>query len=129
VVVRAFPVTYSDDVDRAARFWELFGFERFHELPNPDGTLGYAGLRCGGCELAITHGNWSRDRYGRPPGEGPCFEMYMYVDDLDATVERLRAQDVVVLREPEAMPWGERIASVADPDGNPVTLCAERRAS
>jgi len=31
-----------------------------------------------------------------------------------------------VLREPEDMPWGERIAAVADPDGNPVALCAER---
>jgi uncharacterized glyoxalase superfamily protein PhnB len=52
--------------------------------------------------------------------------MYLYVDDLDAEVERLRSNGVHVLREPEAMPWGERIASVVDPDGNPVALCAEK---
>jgi hypothetical protein len=32
-------------------------------------------------------------------GDRPGFEMYVYVDDLDATVERLRANGVVVLRE------------------------------
>ena len=27
-----------------------------------------------------------------------------------------------VLAEPEDMPWGERMAYVSDPDGNPVAL-------
>jgi lactoylglutathione lyase len=31
---------------------------------------------------------------------------------------------VTVLRAPENMPWGERLAFVADPEGNPVTLAA-----
>jgi len=30
------------------------------------------------------------------------------------------------LRDPQDMPWGERIAAVFDPDGNPVTLCQEK---
>ena len=125
MVSRAFPVTYSDDVDRAARFWELLGFERFYELPHPDGGPGYVGLRCGSAELAVTHGDWPRERYGLRLGDGPRFEMYVYVDDLDAVVNRLRQGGVSVLRDPEDMPWGERIASVADPDGNPVALCAQ----
>jgi hypothetical protein len=36
------------------------------------------------------------------------------------------APDVEVLREAEDMPWGERIATVADPVGNPVALCQEK---
>jgi catechol 2,3-dioxygenase-like lactoylglutathione lyase family enzyme len=32
----------------------------------------------------------------------------------------------VILREAEDMPWGERIATVADPEGNPVALCQAR---
>jgi lactoylglutathione lyase len=52
--------------------------------------------------------------------------MYLYVDDLDGLVLQLGDAGVVVLREPEVMPWGERIAAVADPDGNPVALCAQR---
>ena len=49
--------------------------------------------------------------------------MYVYVDDLDVMLARLREAQVTVLREAEDMPWGERIATVADPEGNPVALC------
>ena len=46
--------------------------------------------------------------------------MYVYVDDVDKVVARLRAEEVKVLKDPADMPWGERIATIADPDGNPV---------
>lgn len=126
MVSRAFPVAYSADVDRAAWFWELLGFQRFFELPREEGGLGYVGLRCGSAELAVTHWDWARDRYGMEPGDGPRFEMYLYVDDLDDVVDRLADSGVLILRSPEEMPWGERIASVLDADGNPVALCAEK---
>jgi hypothetical protein len=32
--------------------------------------------------------------------------------------------DTTVLPEPADMTWGERVAYVADPDGNPVALAA-----
>jgi lactoylglutathione lyase len=44
------------------------------------------------------------------------------VDEVDRLVEELRAGGVNVLREPADMPWGERVAYVTDPDGNPVAL-------
>jgi lactoylglutathione lyase len=44
-------------------------------------------------------------------------------DDLEATVARLTEAKVTVLPEAEDTPWGERIATVADPEGNPVALC------
>jgi len=40
-------------------------------------------------------------------------------------VEQLRRDGVAVMRDPEDTPWGERIATVSYPDGNPVALCAE----
>ena len=52
--------------------------------------------------------------------------MYVYVSELEGVVEELRGSGVDVLRDPEDMPWGERVATVADPDGNPVALCLER---
>jgi lactoylglutathione lyase len=125
VASRAFPVAYSRDVDLAAKFWELLGFERFVELPAPDGTPGYVGLRRGSAELAVTHHSWAADRYGMELGDGPRFEMYVYVEELEATVERLRDSGVKVIRDPEDMPWGERIATVLDPDSNLVALCAD----
>jgi lactoylglutathione lyase len=124
---RSFPVVYATQVERAARFWQLLGFSRHFQLP-PDGEPGYVGLRDqdSGAELAVTDARWAMDRYGLSLGDAPRFEMYVYVADLDRLVQELNDADVPIMRQPEDMPWGERIATVADPDGNPVALCQER---
>ncbi|HEY1517542.1 MAG TPA: VOC family protein [Solirubrobacteraceae bacterium] len=127
MVSRAFPVVYASDVERAAQFWERLGFRRHVQLP-AEGELGYVGLRSdsSAAELAVTNVQWAADRYGLTMGDGPRFEMYLYVADLDRLVNELAEQDVRILREPEDMPWGERIATVADPESNPVALCQQR---
>ncbi len=51
----------------------------------------------------------------------------MYVEDVDAIVDRLRAEGVEVLVEPADQPWGERLAYVQDPEGNAVMLTAPIR--
>jgi lactoylglutathione lyase len=123
-VSRAFPVVYASDVERSAQFWEQLGFRRHVQLP-AQGEPGYVGLRSDapGVELAVTNAQWATDRYGLSMGLGPRFEMYIYVPELDSTLRQLADADVPILREPEDMPWGERIATVADRDGNPVALC------
>ncbi|MGA2829290.1 MAG: VOC family protein [Streptosporangiaceae bacterium] len=126
---RAFPVVYAADVSRTARFWERLGFARFYQLPaGSDGEPGYVGLRRGRYELAVVAWEWARDQYGLTPGDGPRFEMFVYTDDVDKLSAELRAEGVTVLRDPADMPWGERAAAIADPDGNPVTLANEPRA-
>ena len=77
-------------------------------------------------EIAVTSAEWAMDRYGLSLGDGPRFEMYIYVPELDAMVRQLAGAGVPIMRDPEDMPWGERIATVADSDGNPVTLCQQQ---
>lgn len=125
MVSRAFAVFYSSDVERAGQFWEKLGFERHYQLP-AEGEPGYIGLRSGAAEMAVTSANWAVERYGISVGTGPRVEMYVYVPDLDLLFDELQSSGVQVLREPEDMPWGERIAAVADTDGNPVALCQEK---
>jgi lactoylglutathione lyase len=48
----------------------------------------------------------------------------VYTDGVDAAVADLRDRGYEVLLEPVDQPWGERMAYVADPDGNPVMVCA-----
>jgi lactoylglutathione lyase len=55
-------------------------------------------------------------------GSGPRFEMFVYVESVDETLAALRDDDVRVLKAPEDMFWGERVAWITDPDGNPVAL-------
>jgi lactoylglutathione lyase len=124
MATRAFPVVYAGDVGKTAQFWERLGFARFFQLP-ADGQPGYVGLRRGSSELAVVAADWPQQQYGLGMGNGPRFEMYVYVDDVDRLVAQLRSEGVTVLKDPADMPWGERIASIADPDGNPVALSNE----
>jgi lactoylglutathione lyase len=124
VVERAFPVIFAKRVIATTAFYKRLGFQQHFQLP-PEGEPGYVGLRRGSAELSVVDAGWPQEQYGLAIGNGVRFEMFVYVDDLDATVEQLRT-DTAILREPADMPWGERIAYVADPDGNPVALAAQR---
>lgn len=44
------------------------------------------------------------------------------VDDIDATYGRLVTAGVDFIRPPEVEPWGGRIATFTDPDGNTLQL-------
>jgi lactoylglutathione lyase len=122
---RAFPVVFAAHVARTASFYEELGFERHFQLP-AEGDRGYIGLRRGEYEIAVVAAEWPDQQYGLAMGEGVRFEMFVYVDDVDDTAEKLRAGGTTVLREPASMPWGERVAYVCDPDGNPVALASSR---
>jgi lactoylglutathione lyase len=122
VTDRAFPVIFATHVSVTAAFYEALGFLRHFQLP-AHGDPGYVGLRRGVHELAVVDAEWPADQYGTAVGRAPRFEMFVYVEDVDRAVEQLRDQ-ATVLREPADMPWGERVAYVTDPDGNPVALAA-----
>ena len=118
---RAFPVIYAEDVALSVRFYEALGYEEHVRMPQ-DGEPGYVGLRRDESELAVVTLDSPRQLIGVEPGQGPRFELFVYVHDLDQELGELRGAGVTVLREAEQMPWGERVAYVADPDGNPVAL-------
>jgi hypothetical protein len=46
---------------------------------------------------------------------------------VDELVAQLGAEAVPVLKDPGDMPWGERFAAVAGPDGDPVAGASELR--
>jgi lactoylglutathione lyase len=121
---RAFPVVYVRDVPAALEFYvNLLGAEERSRVPPGDEAV-FVGLRLGEGELGVVHEMSPQQLIGKGIGDGPRFELFVYVDDVDDTVQRLKAAEVPVLREPEDMPWGERVAFVSDPEGNPVTLAA-----
>lgn len=119
----AFPVIYARDVNAAVGFYERLGFEKRYQWP-PNGEPDYVGLRRDESDLGIVHESSPQQMIGQSMGDGPRFDLFVYVDDVDAATDSMRAAGVPVLRDAEDMPWGERIAFVSDPDGNPVTLAA-----
>jgi lactoylglutathione lyase len=122
---RAFPVVFATRVAETAAFYELLGFERHFQLPH-EGEPGYVGLRRGAYEVAVVAAEWPEQQYGVRLADGVRFELFVYVDDVDRSVEDVRAAGAAVLRDPADMPWGERVAYVSDPDGNPVALAQAR---
>jgi lactoylglutathione lyase len=112
-----FPIITTSDIGAALFFYrDLLGATVNYEFAAPDGEPGYVGLQLGDAHLGI----------GRDPAAtaapSPRFSLWVYADDCDAAVARLRTAGVTVVEEPADQPWGERVARVLDPDGNNVLV-------
>ena len=122
MALRAFPVIYARDVEAVAAFYTRLGFAEGFRMPTDDGTAGFIRLEREGVELGVTTEESPRMLAGVQPGPGPRHELFVYVDDVDQTVAALQGDGTKVVREPADMFWGERLAYVADPEGNLVVL-------
>jgi lactoylglutathione lyase len=122
MALRAFPVLYAKDVERVADFYVRLGFEEHVRMPGEDGRPGFIGLRRDAAELAVTTEQSPRALAGVEPGPGPRHELFVYVDDVDASFRQLADAGATALREPADMPWGERVAFLQDPEGNVVSI-------
>ena len=121
MTLRAFPVVYAHEVQPMVEFYEDLGFSISFRLPE-QGEAGYVTMVRDEAELAIVDAEWPAQQTSLEMGTDPRFEMFVYVDDLEGTVEALRSRGAPVLQEPTDQPWGERTAYVTDPEGNPVSL-------
>jgi lactoylglutathione lyase len=123
VTQEIFPILTTPDLSRALAFYRdgLDG-EITYRFP-ADGEPQYLSLRFGASSLGIAAQPADSPPSSQSGVAGP-FALWAYVDDCDATVERLRAAGVPVLEPPVDQPWGERMATVADPDGNRVMVAA-----
>jgi lactoylglutathione lyase len=112
-----FPIISTRDLAAALAFYrDLLGGTVDYEFPGPDGEPGYVDLELGPAHVGIA----------RDPAAGretsARISLWVYADDCDAAVERLRSAGVKIVEEPVDQPWGERVARVADPDGNVVII-------
>lgn len=106
----AFPILHTHDVERLAAFYcDRLGFNRGYRFPE-DGAAAFIVVRLGALSLGLPQTE-SRSEVGR-------VDLWLYTEDVDREVERLRKADEKVIEEPADREWGERMATVADPDGN-----------
>jgi lactoylglutathione lyase len=117
VFTEAFPIYSTPDLARALRFYrDLLGGVETYRFP-ADGPPAYVGLRIGASEVGL-----GEDAAVGAPSEPRAVSLCVYADDCDDAVALLRGAGVAVLAEPTDQAWGERMATVADPDGNPVII-------
>ncbi len=110
------------DADAALDFYQrAFGFERGFTMPGADGRTVHASMTYQGTTLLMfsPEGAWGNDTMRTPAHSGaePPFNFYVYCPDVDALTDRARNAGAEVLSEPEEMFWGDRMASLRDPDG------------
>ncbi|MCX5107804.1 VOC family protein [Streptomyces sp. NBC_00378] len=110
------PVILTADQDVLLDFYtKLFGAEEIFREPAKGPTF-YLGLRIGDTDLGLV----ARTNPGT--GAAPRILLSIGVDDVEATLGRVAALGGTVRSGPNDMPWGQRVAHIQDPDGNPVNL-------
>jgi lactoylglutathione lyase len=110
------------DIDRSTAFYEALGFDEIGRIPIRDEAINvFMNLPGDGDmpRLELTH-NFGVDSYELGTGYG---HIAITADDLDRTLERLKAQGI----EPEKPPYtvregGSRLCFVRDPDGYRIEL-------
>ncbi|WP_327426014.1 VOC family protein [Streptomyces sp. NBC_01236] len=109
------PVIVTADLDVLLGFYtKLFGAEEIFRVP-AEGPAFYLGLRIGDTDLGLVA--------KADPGTGASrILLSIGVDDVDETLGRVEALGGSVRSGPNDMPWGQRVAHIQDPDGNPVNL-------
>jgi lactoylglutathione lyase len=120
-----FPIIYSADVSAALAFYrDGLGMRETLRFPDGSAEPEFVSLSLDDSTGVALSGPGD-SIHGRPVQPGARgFELCIYADDVDAAAADLRARGHAVLVDPVDQPWGERMAYIADPDGNPVMICA-----
>jgi len=90
--------------------------------PGPDGTVAHALLTIGPAMIMI-EAEWPTlpSRAPKPDGTSPVV-MYVYVEDVDRTVERAMALGAQTLIPATDQFWGDRTACIMDVSGHVWTI-------
>lgn len=117
----------TDDVSRLVRFYEsVLGFTINADMDQYV-EFAHEGVRFAVCDRAIMQEATGSARFAETP-RGQSFELAFpckSADDVDHSYERIVAAGAEPVKAPANMPWGQRTAFFADPDGNIHELFAD----
>lgn len=117
------PRLFCHDVSAAVEFcMNTFGAVERGRRPGPDGTAAHALLTIGPAMIMIER-EWPNltSRVPKPDGSSPVV-IYVYVEDVDKTVERAIAGGAKVLIPAANQFWGDRVAWIIDPASHVWTI-------
>lgn len=112
------------DVAAAIEFCtKTFEAVEINRRPGPDGTAAHALLTIGPAMIMI-EAEWPGllpSKAPAPDGSSPVV-IFVYVEDVDATIERAVAGGARVLVPIQDQFWGDRIGWIIDPSGHVWTI-------
>lgn len=120
--LKAVVTLYCQDIGRAEQFYGgVLGLVEQYRFPR-QGVPEHVEYRLGQSTIAISSpkGLVSHGMPAATPGHP--FEIGLKTDDVDALIAQLRAAGVAIIKPPFDSAAGNRVAYIADPDGNWISL-------
>jgi PhnB protein len=115
----ASPTLALDDAQRAIQFYkQAFGARERMRMPTRDGRIAHAELEIG--DSVVMLADTFEHSVARPPKElgGTTGGVMLYVEDVDAVVERAVEAGATVTMPIEDQFWGDRFGTITDPFGH-----------
>jgi uncharacterized glyoxalase superfamily protein PhnB len=113
------PSLSVDDAAGAIEFYKrAFGATEHGRMEGPGGMIAHASLEINGMHLMLADPFPQSDI--RPPKElgATTISVFMYVEDVDAAVQRAVDAGATVVMPVDDMFWGDRWGMIADPYGH-----------
>jgi PhnB protein len=117
------PYLAVDDAAQAIQYYKkAFGAKERVRMDAPDGKIGHAELEIGDALVMLS--DPFPQSTTRPPTElgGTSVSVFMYVEDVDATVRQAVDAGATVTMEVADQFWGDRFGAVTDPFGHLWTI-------
>jgi PhnB protein len=113
------PYLAVDDAEKAIEYYKrAFGAEETVRMNGPDGRIGHAELKIGDSHVMLS--DPFPQASATPPKElgGTSVNIFMYVEDVDAVVQKAVDAGATVTMEVDDQFWGDRFGSITDPFGH-----------
>ena len=113
------PYLAVEDAARAIDFYvKAFGAKEVVRMNAPDGMIGHAELQIGDSRVMLS--DPFPQSSTRPPKElgGTSVSVFLYVEDVDATVKQAVDAGATLTMEVADQFWGDRFGSFVDPFGH-----------
>jgi uncharacterized glyoxalase superfamily protein PhnB len=114
--------------DAIAFYVKAFGAVEVMRLPSPDGKLMHASLRIGDSALMLVDENpVCGDMLGPKSLKGSPVTIHLYVENVDAVVERAVSAGAKVTMPVADMFWGDRYGRLEDPFGHQWSVATHKQ--
>jgi PhnB protein len=122
---RITPTLVVDGGIKALEFYaEVFGATERMRFPGPDGTLAHAEIQIGDSVLIIEDASPYTGTQAPPRSglAGTPMSLFIYVEDVDATIEQAVKLGATQTRAPHDQFYGDRDGHIIDPFGHAWTI-------
>ncbi len=123
-------ITPSLVVDRGATALEfyaaVFGAVERMRIPGPGGSIAHAEIEIGDSVVMVDDASPAMGTTAPPASglDGSPVTLYVYVEDVDATVQRAVERGATLVRAPSDQFYGDRNAFIVDPFGHGWTVAS-----